>query len=124
MRSQLGLTLVEVVIAMGLVFIALLAFSGLALVSLKGAATGKHLTTATSLAQEKIEAIKLQGYNSNILSKVEANEPYESLPDFPLYRRVSTIEPINPTIGLQTVTVTVWWADDNHAVTLSTILVE
>ena len=109
---------------MGLVFVALLALSGLAAVSMKGSATGKHLTTATVLAQEKIEDYKLDGYNPTILSKIEVNEPYESLPDFPLYRRMSTIEPINPASGLQTVTVTVSWADDNHSVSLSTMLAE
>jgi len=124
MRTQQGLTLVEVVIAMGLVFLALLALSGLAIVSMKGAATAKHLTTATVLAQEKLEDVKLTGYNPNIVSRVEVDEPYESLPDFPLYKRVSTIDPNNPTVGMQTVTVTVSWADDNHSVSMTTFLTE
>ena len=124
MRNPQGLTLIEVVIAMGLVFLALLALSGLATVSWKGSATGRHLTTATILAQEKIEDIKLDGYNPVIASKIKDDEPYESLPDFPLYRRVSTIEPNHPTVGLQAVTVTVSWAADSHAVSLSTIFVE
>jgi type IV pilus assembly protein PilV len=124
MRNPQGLTLIEVVIAMGLVFLALLALSGLATVSWKGAATGRHLTTATMLAQEKIEEVKLNGDNSNIVNKIEIDEPYESLPDFPLYRRVSTINPSDPTVGLQAVTVTVSWAADAHMVSLSTILVE
>ncbi len=124
MCNRQGLTLVEVVIAMGLMFLALLALSGLATVSWKGAATGRHLTSATVLVQEKIEGLKLAGYNPTLLSKVEIDEPYESLPDFPLYRRVSTINPSNPIIGLQTLTVTVSWAGDSHAVSLSTILAE
>ncbi len=124
MRNQQGLTLVEVIIAMGLVFMALLALSGLATVSLKGAATAKHLTTATVLAQEKLEDVKLTGYNPDIVSKVEVDEPYESLPDFPLYKRVSKIDPNNPMVGLQTVTVTVLWADDDHSVSMATILTE
>lgn len=125
MRNHQGLTLVEVVIAMGLVFLALLALSSLTTVSWKGAAIGKHLTTATALAQEKIEDLKLNGYNATIVdSNIEIDEPYESLSDFPLYRRVSIIEPLNPTVGLHTLTVTVSWADDSHAVSLSTILAD
>ncbi len=124
MGSRQGFTLIEVVIAMGLVFLALLALSGLATVAWKGAATGKHLTTATVLAQEKIEDFKLVGYNANVTGKVEVDEPYESLSDFPLYKRVSTLEPRHPIIGLQKLTVTVSWADDSHAVSLSTILAE
>jgi len=124
LRNQHGVTLVEVVIAMGLVFMALLALSGLAAVSLKGAATAKHLTTATFLAQEKLEDAKLTGYNPTIVSAVEVVEPYESLSEFPLYKRVLTIDPHTPTSGLQTVTVTVSWADDEHSVSLATILAE
>ncbi len=124
MNNHQGLTLVEVVIAMGLVFMALLALSGLATVSLKGAATAKHLTTATVLAQEKLEDVKLTGYNPDIISRVEVDEPYESLPDFPLYKRETTIDPNNPTVGLQKVTVTVLWADDDHSVSMATILTE
>lgn len=124
MRNEQGLTLVEVVIAMGLVFLALLALSGLTAVSWKGAATGRHLTTATTLAQEKIEEVKLSRYNPALSSKTEVDEPYESLPHFPLYRRLLTIEPNQPIVGLQTLRVTVSWADDAHAVSLSTILVE
>ena len=124
MLSRRGLTLVEVVIAMGLVFMALLALSALASVSLKGTATAKHLTTATVLAQEKLEDVKRRGYNPDIVSKVQVDEPYESLPDFPLYKRVSTIDPSTPTIGLQTVMVTVSWANDDHSVSLATIIAE
>ncbi len=119
-----GFTLVEVVMAMGLVFLALLALSGLATVSWKGAATGKHLTTATVLSQEKIEELKLIGYNPSLVGRIEFDEPYESLPDYPLYRRVASIDPNQPMVGLQTVTVTVSWAEDRHTVSLTTILAE
>ena len=124
MRNQQGVTLVEVVIAIGLIFLALLAFSGLTTISFKGSATGRHLTTATSLAQEKLEDFKLTGYNRDLVARVVVDEPYGSLPDFSLYKRVSTITPDNPIIGLQTVMVTVSWADDRHTVSLSTILAE
>ena len=124
MGNRRGLTLVEVIIAMGLVFVALLALSGLATVSWKGAATGKHLSTATFLAQEKIEQLTLIGYNPTILSPIETDEPYETQPDFPLYKRVATISPNTPTVGLQTITVTVSWAEDRHSVSLSTIVAE
>ena len=123
-RDPRGVTLVEVIIAMGLVFLALLALSGLAATSLKGVATGKHLTAATSLAQEKIEDFRRSGYNPNIASKLEIHEPYESLPGFPLYQRESVVEPDSPMMGLQTVTVTVSWAEDRHSVSFSTILAE
>ncbi|MDT7042019.1 hypothetical protein [Candidatus Nitronereus thalassa] len=124
MGNRRGLTLVEIIIAMGLVFVALLALSGLATVSWKGAATGKHLSTATFLAQEKIEQLTLIGYNPAILGQIVTDEPYESLLDFPLYRRVIAISPNTPNVGLHTITVTVSWAEDRHSVSLSTIVAE
>ena len=115
-----GLTLLEAVIAMALFFIAVLAFARVAVTASKGAAAGKHLTTATTLAQEKLEQVRSAGYDA--AATLETTEAYGSMPDYPLYQRVVRMETGRPVPGLQTATVTVWWADDRHSVTVSTIL--
>ncbi len=115
-----GLTLLEAVIAMALFFIAVLAFAGVAVTASKGAAASKHLTTATTLAQEKLEQLRGAGYDA--AAALETTEAYGSMPDYPLYQRVVRMETGRPVPGLQTATVTVWWADDLHSVTVSTIL--
>ena len=115
-----GLTLLEAVIAMALFFVAVLAFAGVAVTASKGAAASKHLTTAVTLAQEKLEQGRNTGYDAG--APLETTEAYGAIPDFPLYQRVVRMETGRPVPGLQTATVTVWWADDRHSVTVSTIL--
>lgn len=115
-----GLTLVEAVIAMGLVFLALLALSSLAATALKGAASSKHLTTATTLAQDKLEELRMAG--AHLSGPIDVTEAYATIPDYPLYQREWRIQPNQPLPGLNTVTVDVWWADDRHSVSFSTIL--
>lgn len=123
-QPDAGMTLLEVVVAMGLVFVAMLALAGLATTAMKGVAVGKHLTIATTLAQEKLEDIKRDGHRPNLIGGLETVEVNQSIPKYPLYQRTTNIQPNTPIAGLQTVSVTVSWADEQHAVTLSTMLVE
>ena len=116
-----GLTLIEVVIAMGLVFLVLLALSGLAVTASKGAAASKHLTTATTLGQDKLEEWRTGG-STSVTSPIETTEDYDAIPDYPLYKREWRIRPNHPVPGIHAATVTVWWADDRHSVSFSTIL--
>lgn len=120
MKNHKGLTLLEAVIAMALFFVAVLAFAGVAVTASKGAAASKHLTTATTLAQDKLEQVRSAGYD--VAAPLETTEAYDTIPDFPLYQRVVRMETGQPVPGLQTATVTVWWAGDRHSVTVATIL--
>ena len=117
-----GLTLLEAVIAMALFLVAVLALAGLAVTANKGAAASKHLTTAATLAQDRLEQLTNAGYDAGLTASIETTEAYGSIPDFPLYQRVVEIQPGRPVPGLQTATVTVSWATDRHSVTVSTIL--
>lgn len=115
-----GLTLLEAVIAMALFFVAVLAFAGVTVTANKGAAASRHLTTAATLAQDKLEQIRSSGYDP--AAALETTETYGAIPDFDMYQRTVRIETGRPVPGLQTATVTVWWLDDRHSVTVSTIL--
>ncbi len=117
-----GVTLLEAVIALGLLMVAVLALAGVAVTASKGAAASQHLTTATILAQDTLEQVGNAGYDVGLTGVVETTEAYGSIPDFPLYQRVVEMQPNRPVPGLQTATVTVSWADDRHSVTVSTIL--
>lgn len=117
-----GLTLLEAVIAMGIFMVAVLTLAGVAITASKGAAASKHLTIATILAQDKLEQVGNASYDLRLTSVVETTEAYGSIPDFPLYQRVVEMQPSRPVPGLQTATVTVSWADDQHSVTVSTVL--
>ena len=117
-----GLTLLEAVIAMALFFIAVLAFAGVSVTASKGAAASKRLTTAATLAQDKLEQVRNAGYDAGLTAALETTEAYGAIPDFDMYQRIVRMETGRPVPGLQTVTVTVWWSDDRHSVTVSTIL--
>ncbi len=119
-----GMTLLEVVVAMGLVFVALLGLAGLTTTAMKGASVAKHMTIATTLAQERLEDIQREGYRRNLAEALEIVEAYEVIPEYPLYQRTTKIQPNIPMAGLQTVSVTVAWANDLHAVTVSTMMAE
>ena len=117
-----GLTLLEVVIAMALFLVAVLALAGVAVTASKGAAASRHLTTAATLAQDKLEQVRNAGYDAGLTAPLETTETYDAIPDFPLYQRVVRMETGRPVTGLQTATVTVSWADGRHSVTVRTIL--
>lgn len=121
-NNQKGLTLLEAVMAMGLFFIAVLAFSSLAVTASKGAAVSQRLTVATTLAQNTLEQARRAGYDAGLTVPLETTEDYDELPEYPLYKRVVHIQPGRPVPGLQTATVTVWWEDDRRSLSMSTIL--
>ena len=119
-----GMTLLEVVVAMGLVFVALLALAGLATTAIKATASGKHLTVAATLAQEKLEEFKSAGYQTQVVGGWESVEAYGTLMGYFPYKRIVRIQSQVPMAGLQTITVTVSWANDQHAVILSTMVAQ
>lgn len=119
-KNPNGMTLLEAVIAMALFFVAVLVFAGVAVTASKGTAASKHLTMATTLAQNKMEQVKSAGYDP--AAALETVEAYGAIPGFDMYQRVVRMETGRPVPGLQTATVTVWWSDDRHSVTVSTIL--
>ncbi|MDD9819372.1 MAG: hypothetical protein OXR07_00630 [Nitrospira sp.] len=121
-RDRKGFTLLEAVIAMGMVFLAILALSGLAVTASKGAAASRHLTTAVNLAQDSLETLHRGGYDAGSSKPTEITDAYDTIPDLPRYKRVLRLEPHRPVPGLHTATVTVWWAEDRQSVSFSTIL--
>lgn len=120
-RDRRGFTLLEAVIAMGMVFLAILALSGLAVTASKGVAASRHLTTAVNLAQDSLETLR-GGYDAGSSKPTEITDAYDTIPDLPQYKRVLSLEPHRPVSGLHTATVTVWWAEDRQSVSFSTIL--
>ena len=120
MTNHKGLTLLEAVIAMALFMIAVLALAGVAITASKGSAASKHLTTAATLVQDKLEQVRNAGYDP--AAAFETTEAYGTIPGFDMYQRIVRMETGRPVPGLQTATVTVSWSDDRHSVTVSTIL--
>jgi type IV pilus modification protein PilV len=119
-HNEYGFTLTEVLIAMVVLAIGLLGLARLNIAVIRGNVSGKQLTVATTLAQDRIEEIQRRGYtNANTAAGTQA---YGTIADYPAYKRVTTINANTPATNMITATVTVFWNADAHSVTLNTIL--
>ena len=116
-----GFTLLEVLIAMAVLAIGALSATALTLSILRGNTLSNQLTTATTLAQDKLEDIKRFGF----VAAASGTENYGSIAQYGSYKRVTTVagapaaKPVT-----KTVTVTVFWGADKHKVTLNTVLAQ
>lgn len=120
--NQNGLSLLEILIALGVVFLALLGFAGFSIVSHKGMTAGKKMTQAVTLAQEKLEDVRREGVPSSLTGTWIKAEPYGSIQGSIHHQRTLTILPHTPMPGLHVVTVNVQWDHDAHAISFITYL--
>jgi len=110
-----GFTLIEVMIAMFVLVVGLLGVAGVATTVINGNAFSREITTATTLAQDKMEELKDTTY-SNIASGSDTQES--------IYTRTWTSTPDSPDADMKTIDVTVQflWKGATHNVTLKTIV--
>ena len=119
-----GFTLTEVLIAIVVLSVGLLGLSAMMIVASGSLAFGKKLTTATTLAQDKIEEIKQTPY-TRVIGTNYPLENYKTIPGYMQFKREVTISagPVNNT---KTVLVATSWQRQAHSapysVTLSTII--
>ncbi len=123
-RNQQGLSLLEIVIAMAVVFLALLGFAGFSVVAHTGMSASEKMTRAVTLAQEKMEDVKREGVPSGLTSPLSTTESYGSIVGAPHHQRILTMTPDDPMSGLHTVTVKVQWDNGAHATSLKTYLTQ
>ncbi len=125
-RSQRGMTILEVVIATAIFGLVVTVLTGFFLVASSRGLLGRNITAAALLAQQRIELLKSKGYSS--LSGFAATEQLDSLGNATpsgLYTRVTTItSPVLGTPRLTEVDVTVNWMDQaiSRNLTLSTLV--
>lgn len=126
LRSQRGMTILEVVIATAIFGLVVTVLTGFFLVASSRGLLGRNITAAALLAQQRIELLKSKGYSS--LSGFAATEQLDSLGNATpsgLYTRVTTItSPVLGTPRLTEVDVTVTWMDQaiSRNLTLSTLV--
>jgi prepilin-type N-terminal cleavage/methylation domain-containing protein len=114
MANERGMTLVEILIAVAIIVTGLVGVMTGMQVATGGVATGQQQTTATFLAEQRMEDIRAfalsttaaQGW-SNVTSANFADEAYGTLPSYTTYRRTTTIT--NPTATTKVVVVSVFW---------------
>jgi len=121
-----GFTLIEIMIAIFILVVGLLGVAGVATTVINGNAFGKKITTATTLAQDKMEEIINLGHSGTSSSDTTTTENYNSITDYPTYKRVTVVDVDSPVASMKTIEVTVefTWKDTPHDVTLKTIMAE
>ena len=117
-----GFTLLEVLVAIIILTAGLLGMAALTGGIIHGNKFSNDLTTATTLAQDKMEDIKRLGY-SGVTSETKAvlSSPYDE------YKREVTVTDDSPASGMKTVSVKVYWggaSKENRNVELKTILAQ
>ncbi len=120
LRSGNGFTLMEVLVAMLILSVGLLGMAALTTGIINSNKLSNRISAATVLAQDKMEEIQSTEY----ASVADDTEDYNSISDYPLYKRITDVTDDDPAAGMKKITVTVYWDSDNHSVVLKTILAE
>jgi type IV pilus assembly protein PilV len=121
-RDANGFTLIEILIATVIITVASLGIASLTIGIMRGNSFSKQMTTATTLAQDRLEEAKRLGYK-NVGTQVGA-ENYGTIANFSGYKRVITVNDNTPASQMKTINVTVHWNSDKSSVTISSILAE
>ena len=102
-----GFTLVEIMVAMAILTIALLSLVSVTVMVIKGNSFSKTMTTATTLAKDKLEQLKDTAYGSS--------SGYSSLGGGAdtvgvIYTRTWTVTDNSPAADMKTIEVVVQWS--------------
>jgi type IV pilus assembly protein PilV len=123
-ENNSGFTLIEVLVAMVILSVGLLGTAALITGIINSNKLSNKIGTATVLAQDKMEDIRRLEYSGMPTSDTTTTEPYHSITNYSLYKRVTFTDVANPAAGMKTITVTVYWDSDAHSIELKTILVK
>ena len=122
LQDMSGFTLIEILIATVIITIASSGIATLTVGVIQGNAFSKRLTTATVLAQDRIEQAKMLSYQD--VGTMAGTENYGSITNYSRYKRITSVSNNTPTSNMKTVTVVVYGNAEKHLVNLSTILAE
>ena len=124
MKNEKGFTLLEVLIAILILSVGLLGMASLTVAIIHGNKFSNDMTTATTLAQDKMEDIRRLGYSGTPATTTTDTENYNSITDYAAYKRVTVTTVDSPAVGMKVITVTAYWDSDDHSVELKTILAQ
>ena len=119
-----GFTLIEVLIAIIILSVGLLGMASLTAGIINGNRFSNDMSTATTLAQDKMEDLRRLGYPGTSATTATVTENYNSITDYAAYKRVTVTTVDSPAVGMKTITITTYWESDDHSVELKTILAQ
>lgn len=101
LHNHKGFTLVEIMVAMAILTIALLSLASVTVMVIKGNSFSKTMTTATTLARDKLEQLKNTGYDSLAGGADTVGS---------IYTRTWTVTNNSPAADMKTIEVVVQWS--------------
>lgn len=115
-----GFSLIELLVAVTILAIGLLALAGLQITAIQGNSFANTVSQATALAEDRIEEIR----NMDYADIVFASNPFiEANVDGTIYTRETSVETDTPRPDLKQVEVTVrWQTNRRHQIVLRTIV--
>ena len=127
-----GFTLIEVMVALVILMVAMLAVGSMQITAVRGNAFGKEMQTAVVVGREVLERVMSSPYDSVVAGNVtglpafdveEEVNPDPSNPGFQ-YTRTWNVNNNTPFVDAATVSTTVTWNDSSgeHSITLNTII--
>lgn len=108
--------MIEVLIALVILAVSLLALAGLMGVVTKNNSFGNHLTEATTLAQDKLEELRVSRWDT---MSTDDTEPAIRSSSGISYKRSWKVTPIS---NLKTVEITVKWNNDANSIRMVSAL--
>lgn len=121
-HNQHGFTLIEALVAIVVLAIGMLGSSRMTVSMITVHTANERLANASALLQDRMERLKESGYAGS--ATVSSTEAYGTIPQYSAYKRVTSVAVDTPATNMKTVTVTVSWQNDQHALNASTILAE
>jgi prepilin-type N-terminal cleavage/methylation domain-containing protein len=126
LKRSKGFSLIEVIIALFILAIALLALAGLMISTTKNNSFGGHMTEAATFAQDKLEQLRAAPWTSIVAG---ADTVKAEIPGVPgtgiIYARSWTVA-YNPNLDQAWVTITINWNDPTakttHSISLRSVV--
>jgi type IV pilus assembly protein PilV len=124
-HNDKGFALLEILVAALLLTVGFLGMVGLSTSVMRANSYSRRVTTATILAQEKIEEIRGLGYPGLPTANVTTVEDYDTIDGYSLFKRTVSTDVTHGTAdGLKKASVAVYWGGDIHRVVLKTLIGE
>ena len=122
-KNQNGFTLLEVIIALSILSIGLLALLGLQVAVVRGNAGSRNLTSAVMLAEAKNEELKENGFGKNTTG-TETNIDGTGQAGGIFTRSWIIIPNYQGSSNMEQTTVTTTWSDQvrSHSISIDTVL--
>ncbi len=120
LSNQKGFSLLELLIALTVLAIGLLGLAGLHIATIHGNVSGFKISTATAVAQERIEELKALDSSAAALAAGVHDDDGSRVMQGITYSRSYTIQDNTPVSGTSSIILTVTWVEPGTGVTRNT----